>query len=200
MACKKCGDPEVADHYRCHACDVVTDRFKWCVITKMSESKEDGAGGWYDATIDFKDVVDVMDTKTDTFYDFFKNTDGIVHFRDHVFQVGEIIPISEAFGREMVAGGRKPGKWDIEYVEFAGKDYKKALKLAIKVSKDSWKEKTNLDLLEDKYVEKQELTDKLSKLRASKDPFKMVYGWIKQNHITLRESKVLLGEVFKHVK
>ena len=35
---------------------------------------------------------------------------------------------------------------------------------------------------------------------ALEDPFKVIYGWIKQNHITLKESKKLLGEVFKNEK
>jgi hypothetical protein len=200
MACKRCGDPAVSSEYRCYTCDVAVGKFKWCVITRITNSEGNEEFGKYDATIDFKDVVDVMDTKTGQFYNFFENAEGIVHFKDYVFEVGELIPLSDAFGRELVGPGRKPGKWDVEYEIFPGNQYKEALKLAIKVSKDAYKEKTNLDLVEDKYVAKQELTEKKQQLKTAEDPFKLVYGWIKQGTISLKESKVLLGEVYKHVK
>lgn len=198
IGCKRCGDPEIDKKYRCHSCDVVVGRFKWCVITGVTEGLGDDDGGWFDETIDFKEIKDVLDIRNGKASNPFKGKDGFIHIRRQVFQQGEIFPISDAFGREMTSHGRKPGKWDINYELFSSRDYKKAIQLAIKVTKASYKEQNNLDMVEQKYVEKLQLTEKLQQLRESTDKFKVIYGWIKQNHITLKEARSLLGEVFNN--
>lgn len=200
MACKKCGDPTIDSKYRCHSCDVTVGCFKWCVITKVPKGFGDDDGNWFDQTIDFNVILEALDIKTGATWKPFEGKEGFIHLRQHVFQVGEIIPVSDAFEREMVGPGRKPGKWDIEYQTFSGRDYKKALQLAIKVTKESYKDKTNLEFLEEKVIAKEQLIEKQQVLKTLEDPFKVIYGWIKQNHITLKESKALLGEVFKNDK
>lgn len=195
MACKSCGDPVFDSKYNCYLCDIKRGRFQWCVITSGPTASIDG--NLYDATISFEaSEVELFDGKNKPRVIAKKGSPGFIHFKSNPFEVGEIFPVDKNFGRELVGEGRKPSKWDIGYVLFKSRDYKDAIALAIK----SQKEKDNLELLEQKVAEKEQLTEKQQTLKASEDPFKVIYGWIKQNHITLKESKKLLEEVFKNEK
>lgn len=192
MACKTCGDPKISDKYNCHTCKIKSGRFQWCVITHGPQYSTDG--NQFDDSIDFKNTfVEHYNGKTVRMIAK-QGSQGYIHFKNRVFEIGEVFPVGKYFGREMAGRGRKPSKWDIGYVLFSSKDYKKAITLAIA----SQKEKSNLDLLEDKYVATVQLTERQQQVRQAEDPFKLIYGWIKQGCISLKESKVLLGEVFKH--
>ncbi len=192
MACKTCGDPQFDSRYNCHLCDIKRGRFQWCVITHGPTEKD---GNQFDDLVSFEDTdVEYFDGKNPPRVLAEKGSDGFIHFKNNVFEVGEMFPVGKDFGRELCGAGRKPSKWDIGYVLFSSKDYKKAIALAIK----SQKEKSNLEIVEQKLEQTEELTEKQQKVRRSEDPFKLIYGWIKQGHVTLKESKELLGEVFKH--
>lgn len=193
MACKSCGDPHIASEYNCHLCDVKRGRFQWCVITHGPTDSPDG--NQFDDMVSFEDTeVEIFDGKNPPKLLAKKGSKGFIHFKNYVFEVGEVFPVGKDFGRELCGKERKPGKWDIGYELFNSRDYKKAIALAVKVQK----EPSNLELVEQKLEEKEQLTEKQQKVSVSDDPFKLIYGWIKQGHVTLKESKVLLGEVFKH--
>ena len=197
MACK-CGDPGIDSRYNCNLCHLKAGSFKWCVITKASETHE---GNLADA------VVDLMKCGRVEWYEGFNNgavhvlngKPGMLNFQSPVFRQGEIFPMEPDFDREL-GWGRKASKWDVEYEVFNSRDYKKAILRAYQATEDMMKDKSNLDILEEKSIEKEQLTEKQQTLCKADDPFKVIYGWIKQNHITLKESRALLGEVFKNEK
>lgn len=194
MACNSCGDPGIDKKYKCHACNTKRGIFQWCVITHGPVEQE---GNQYDALVSFEDTeVEFFDGKNPPRVLAKKGDPGFINYQANVFEPGEIFPVSKDFGREMCGRGRKPSKWDIGYVLFNSRDYKKAIALAIK----SQQEKNNLELLEDKYEERYALSEKQQKVQGAADPIKLIYDWIKQGHVSLKESKALLGEVFKHGK
>lgn len=154
MACKTCGDENIADAYNCHTCDIKQGKFKWCVITDVPRNADgsDAEGNCYDDTRDLKDIDSfVLNGK---FVDFAARTEdkrkGIICFDSPVFFAGEMFPVAN-WGREMIAGERKPDKWDVEYELFAPKDYKKALLRSIEATKEYNKPYDNLRHLESKF-------------------------------------------------
>lgn len=196
MACK-CGDTNIDSHYKCNACHIVDSTFKWCVITKASDTED---GNHYD------EILDLMTTNV-TLYkgastgkvsskatvQELKGTPGMVCFKRPVFKQGEVFPIEPDFEREL-GHGRKASKWDVEYELFNAKDYKKAILRALKASKEATKEVTNLNLLEDIYEKNLERSKKQQKLKASTDPVKTIYDWIRQGHVSLKEVKALIKD------
>jgi predicted aconitase len=98
------------------------------------------------------------------------------------------------FEREL-GWGRKASKWDVDYEIFDSRDYKKAILRAYEATEDGMKDKTNLEMLEQKSIEKEQLTDKQQTLKAAQDPIKLIYDWIKQGHVSLKEAKTLIAEV-----
>src|SRR5579863_2197213 len=156
MACKRCGDPAIDSKYNCHACDVSLGRFQWCVITH-GPTEDPTEGNHYDKTVAFDETeVELFDGTHKPRVIAKKGSPGFIHFKERVFEVGEIFPVGKDFGREITGAGRKPSKWDIGYVLLGSRDYKEAIALAIKVQK----EQTNLEMLEQKSIEKEQLTTK----------------------------------------
>ena len=195
MACKKCGDPKISKEYKCNRCHLKAGTFKWCVITRVPPEVNDG--NHYDEILDLAttdvEITGPQGTKN------LLGTAVLLSYKRPVFRQGEIFPMEPDFEREL-GWGRKASKWDVEYEVFNSRDYKKAILRAYEVTMDVTRNKTNLDMLEQKSIEKEQLTEKQQTLRKAQDPFKVIYGWIKQNHITLKESRLLLGEVFKNDK
>lgn len=192
MACKQCGDPKIDKKFKCNRCHLKKGTFKWCVITRASDTDD---GNHAD------EMLDLMTTEVSLIGPHgvkeLKGTPGMINFKTPVFRQGEIFPMEPDFEREL-GWGRKASKWDVEYEVFNSRDYKKAILRAYQATEEMMNDKPNLDMLEQKSIEKEQLTEKQKTLRTSADPFKVIYGWIKQNHITLKESRQLLGEVFKN--
>jgi hypothetical protein len=189
MACKKCGDPGISKEFKCNRCHVKDGRFKWCVITRASDTED---GNLYDEVSDLMitdaEIVDKNGIKK------LGGTAGMLVFKRPLFRQGEIFPMEPDFEREL-GWGRKASKWDVSYEIFSSRDYKKAILRALQASEEVDKKQTNLEMLEQKSIEKEQLTDRQQKLKAAQDPIKLIYDWIKQSHISLKEAKALIMEV-----
>lgn len=188
MGCKTCNAPEVDSKYNCLSCCVATGHFKWCVITGAKEKNE---GNQYDK------IVDLNEQKFDIFdghelLELEGKKHCVLHYQETVFEQGEIFPVDPDFEREMCAAGRRADKWDVEYEIFNPTQYKQAILKAIEATIADGKEPTNLDYLEEKYIEKVKFEDRIKQLNNSEDPLKLIYQWVKERSISLEEMKRLL--------
>ena len=192
MACKKCGDPSYNKKYKCPRCHVKDGRFKWCVITHASDTE---AGNLYDEIIDITNTEIQMTSPKGL--EIIKGP-GLISWKRPIFRQGEIFPMEPDFEREM-GWGRKASKWDVSYEIFRSRDYKKAILRALEADREAHKDKTNLEMLEQKSIEQEQLIDKQQTLKAAQDPIKLIYDWIKQSHISLKEAKALIKGVVNNV-
>lgn len=85
----------------------------FAVITEVPPEYSDG--NKYDA------MIEPMDIRWDLMNQYkYLNIppDANIHFKARVFEIGEVLPVDGLYGREIVARGRKPSKWDVQYETF----------------------------------------------------------------------------------